>query len=236
MVQVTRMRLVPAVVCGGLLTAAAVGAGAAGAGAADPPGNNGTVKVDGEPFDITPGNEPHVDCKFDIDFYGYDEGEDLFADVTFTAFPPDHPSGAVLDVEPKTVFIGEDSNDGGGSEAGHDASQEYDLSDALASIEPHPVQGWHVKLTIHADGSQGADTKFKVFWVTGCETTPPTTEPPGSTTTTVPGATTTTVPGSTPTTTPDDDDHGDDEPGTPPEPVPTPPAASPSVREPDFAG
>jgi hypothetical protein len=136
----------------------------------------------------------------------------------------------VLDVEPKTVFIGEDSNDGGGSEDGHDASQDYDLSDALASIEPHPVQGWHVKLTIHADGSQGADTKYKVFWVTGCET-PPTTEPPGSTTT-VPESTTTTEPGSTPTTTPDDDD----EPGPTPEPVPTPPAASPTVRTPDFAG
>ena len=233
MVQVTRMRLVPAVVCGGLLTAAAVGAGAAGAGAADPPGNNGTVKVDGAPFDITPGNEPHVDCRFDIDFYGYDQGEDLFAEVTFTAFPPDHPSGVILDVEPKTVFIGEDSNAGGGSEEGHDASQSYDLSDALASIEPHPTQGWHVKLTIHADGSQGADTKYKVFWVTGCETTPPTTEPPGSTTT-VPESTTTTVPGSTPTTTPDDD--RDDEPGETPEPVPTPPAASPTVRAPDFAG
>ena len=234
MVQVTRMRLVLAAICGGLLTAVVVGTGAAGAEPpADPPGNNGTIKVDGAPFDITPGNEPHVDCKFDIDFYGYDEGGDLFADVTFTAHPPSNPSGVVLDVEPKTVFIGEDSNDGGGSEAGHDASQEYDLSDALASIEPHPVQGWHVKLTIHADGSQGADTKFKVFWVTGCETTPPTTEPPGSTTT-VPDSSTTTVPGSTPTTTPDDDEPGG--PDDTPEPVPAPPAATPSVRAPDFAG
>ena len=29
------------------------------------------------------------------------------------------------------------------------------------------------KVTIHADGSQGADTKYKVFWVTGCPTYPP---------------------------------------------------------------
>ena len=43
-----------------------------------------------------------------------------------------------------------------------------------------------MKLTVHAEGSQGADTKHKVFWVTGCggtqpntpPTTPPT-EPPG---------------------------------------------------------
>ena len=30
-----------------------------------------------------------------------------------------------------------------------------------------------MKLTINADGSQGADVKHKVFWVTGCDTPPP---------------------------------------------------------------
>jgi hypothetical protein len=44
----------------------------------------------------------------------------------------------------------------------------------LQPFEPHPQQGWHVRLTINADGSQGADVKHKVFWVSGCET-PPTT-------------------------------------------------------------
>ena len=34
--------------------------------------------------------------------------------------------------------------------------------------EPHPIQGYHVKLTVNAPGSIGADTKYKVFWVTGC--------------------------------------------------------------------
>src|SRR4029453_11982527 len=47
-----------------------------------PPGNNGTVKIDGVAFDDHPNNEPHVGCIFQVDFYGYDEG-DLFADVTF---------------------------------------------------------------------------------------------------------------------------------------------------------
>ena len=42
MVQVTRVRLALTAVCGGLLTAAAVGPGAAGAQAPpDPPGDNG---------------------------------------------------------------------------------------------------------------------------------------------------------------------------------------------------
>ena len=39
----------------------------------DPPGNNGTIKVDAAPFDDAPNNEPHVDCVFQIDFYGFDE-------------------------------------------------------------------------------------------------------------------------------------------------------------------
>ncbi len=39
--------------------------------AANPPGNNGTIKVDGVPFDDLPDNEPHVSCTFQIDFYGF---------------------------------------------------------------------------------------------------------------------------------------------------------------------
>ena len=44
-------------------------------GATAAPGNNGTVKVDGVPFDSHPNNEPHVGCVFQIDFYGYDQGD-----------------------------------------------------------------------------------------------------------------------------------------------------------------
>jgi hypothetical protein len=80
------------------------------------------------------------------------------------------------------VFIGEDDNSGGGSEAGLDASETYTLD--FTGIEPHPVQGFHVKLTIHAEGSQGADVKHKVFWVTGCGPAPTTTTTSGTTTTT----------------------------------------------------
>jgi hypothetical protein len=87
-----------------------------------------------------------------------------------------------------TVFIGEDDNSGGGSEAGLDASETYTLD--FTGFEPHPQQGFHVKLTINADGSQGADVKHKVFWVTGCVVPPTTTT---TTTTTTPHETTTTT-------------------------------------------
>jgi hypothetical protein len=137
----------------------------AAAAASNPPGNNGTVKIDARPFDTAPGNEPHVGCSFQVDFYGYDQG-DLDAQVTFEAHAPTLPpdGGQVLLTD--TVFIGEDDSSGGGSEDGLDARQTYWLD--LTGIEPHPNQGFHVKLTINAEGSQGADTKHKVFWVTGC--------------------------------------------------------------------
>jgi hypothetical protein len=130
--------------------------------APNPPGNNGTIKIDDTPFDDAPDNEPHVGCVFQVDFYGYDEG-DLDATVTFESHPPTGPVRVLLT---DTVFIGEDDNSGGGSQAGLDASETYTLDPG--GIEPHPNQGFHVKLTVNAEGSQGADVKHKVFWVTGC--------------------------------------------------------------------
>lgn len=158
-------------------------------GQQNPPGNNGTVKVDGVDFDSHPDNEPHVGCMFQIDFYGFDQG-DFNASVTFEGQPPTGGGTLLTD----QVFIGEDPA-GGGNDL--DVSRTYDLSDALAGIPPHPQQGHHVRLTIDAEGSQGSGTKHKTFWVEGC--TPPvtTTTVPGGSTTTVPGgSTTTTAPGS----------------------------------------
>src|SRR5919199_144906 len=53
----------------------------------NPPGNNGTIKVDNAPFDNAPNNEPHVGCTFQIDFYGYDQGN-LNATYRFTLQSP----------------------------------------------------------------------------------------------------------------------------------------------------
>jgi hypothetical protein len=167
----------------------------------NPPGNNGTVKIDGVEFDIHPDNEPHVGCVFQVDFYGYDFGQ-LFADVTFTVHPPTgSPAVLLTDV----VFIGEDDNAGGGSVAGLDAEVEYDLGPALlvGGYAQHPQQGWHVKLTVNADGSQGADVKHKVFWVDGCiPPTTTTTAPPTTTSTSGPTTTTTAPPTTTSTSGP----------------------------------
>jgi hypothetical protein len=152
-------------------------------GTKNPPGNNGTIKIDNSPFDSHPNNEPHVGCIFQIDLYGYDENEEYFADYSFVLHSPTlSPSGA-NNLKSGSVFIGEDAA-GGGTDL--DAAVTIDLSEALAAsgATPHSKQGYHVKLTVNADGSQGADTKHKVFWVQGCGTTtssapPASSQPPG---------------------------------------------------------
>ncbi|HET7630317.1 MAG TPA: hypothetical protein VFK03_02995, partial [Candidatus Saccharimonadales bacterium] len=140
-------------------------------GGQDPAGNNGTIKVDDVTFDDHPNNEPHVGCSFQVDFYGYDEG-DYYANVSFELKSPTK-DGRTLDVANGNLnpFIGEDDSNGGASEAGLDASETYTLN---FTGQPQAQQGYHVKLTINAPGSQGKDTKHKVFWVEGCnESTPP---------------------------------------------------------------
>lgn len=203
-------RLATAAVGGGILVLTAVGATMA-----DPPGNNATIKVDNEPLDTHPDNEPHVDCVFEVDFYGYDEG-DLTATVIFTAMAPTKGTKTFED----EVFVGEDAA-GGGTDL--DAERKYDqddLADLLAGIEPNPEkQGWHIKVEVdEPGGSIGAVNKFKVYWVSGCDNPP---GPTTTTTTTRPGETTTTTrPGDTTTSTRPGNGNGR-------KPTPTPPAATP---------
>lgn len=140
--------------------------------AQDPGGNNGTVKVDGVAFGAHPNNEPHVGCIFEIDFYNYDAGG-LEATVTFTGQAPTG-KGIVL-VDSDTVEL-QDDPAGGGTDV--DAQVEYDLSTLVGQLgDAHENQGYHIKLTVHAEGSKGADTKHKVFWVK-CAPTPKPSETP----------------------------------------------------------
>ncbi len=140
---------------------------ATGTASADPPGANGTVKIDGTPFDTAPDNEPHVGCRFQVDFYGFDQG-DFNADVSFAVQPP---TGKFVTIKTDTVPIGEDPA-GGGTDL--DAQRTYDLTSALAGYTPQPQQGFHVRLDVAAPGVDGkVATKSKVFWVGPCSTYPP---------------------------------------------------------------
>ncbi|MGH9037417.1 MAG: hypothetical protein ACRD0O_16795, partial [Acidimicrobiia bacterium] len=93
----------------------------------NPKGNNGTVKIDGVPLSNGKGNEPHVGCVFNVEFYNFDEGEDFMAKVTFALQAPtlrdgDKKPGEVLLTD--DVFMGEDPA-GGGNDL--DASKDYQL-------------------------------------------------------------------------------------------------------------
>jgi hypothetical protein len=142
------------------------------AGAGDPAGNNGTVKI--TPLaedDGIPQNTPHVSCAFDIEWYGFDEGADIVSTVVFTMQAPTSDVG-LSSTEPSHVFVGGDPASGAGTD--FDGEATYTLG---FTGRPDTQHGYHVKVTVSTPGSQGADTKDKVFWVSPCEETPP---PPSS--------------------------------------------------------
>lgn len=131
----------------------------------NPPGNNGTMKVDGLPFDDGKGNEPHVTCGFRLKFYGFDDGQT--GDITIMGHSP---SGSGL-VSRRTDVVVSDDDAGGGNDL--DALVEYTAADLdLAGLTAHPQQGYHLKATLTTDTPGGV--KHKVFWFEPCvaETTP----------------------------------------------------------------
>lgn len=158
--------------------------------AADPPGNNGTIKIDAQVFDDDPNNEPHVTCPFQIDLYNYDKG-DLNATITLLAWDPTQPEREHRVAPDVTLFIGQDAA-GGGTDL--DASQTYDETSLdFSGIEPQENQGFHVKAIVHAQGAQGADVKYKVFWVQPCGASTSSSSSSSSSSSTTSSSTTTTT-------------------------------------------
>ena len=114
-----------------------------------------------EAIDDSKGNDSHVGCVFQVEFSGFDEGP-LDGSATLELRSP---TGDGVLYEAST-FIGEDPA-GGANDL--DATLEVDLIDPIAaSGVVADAQGYHVRLTTHADGSIGADTKHKTFWVSDC--------------------------------------------------------------------
>ena len=129
----------------------------------NPPGNNGTVKIFGPGDEAgTPSNNPHPGCTVGVEWFGFDEGQDVVSTVTFA---PQAPTSDVTigGASPSQVFVGGDPAGGGTDLDGH---QSYTLT--FSGGAPHPKQGYHVKLTVATPYSLGNDTKTKVFWVEPC--------------------------------------------------------------------
>jgi hypothetical protein len=110
------------------------------------PGNNGTVKIDGVEFDSHPNNEPHVGCRFQIDFTGYDARQQVSAEVVGHA-----PTGGGL-----LASASDTLNSAGVGRI------TLNFTNRLEGITPHPEQGYHLKLTVDTGKGGG---KHKVFWV-----------------------------------------------------------------------
>lgn len=140
----------------------------------DPKGNNGTVKIieHGESDEI-PNNDPHVGCKLDIEWYGFDKGDDIISKVSFELQAPTLDGELTVD-GPAEVFVGEDDASGAGTEEGLDARETYTLNSTGVA---HPKQGYHVKVTVNTPGSQGSDKKSKVFWFENCPVDEPSQSP-----------------------------------------------------------
>ena len=140
--------------------------------AGDPPGANGTVKIDGVPLDSGIANEPHVNCDFNVDFFNFDEGQR--ANIVFNVHSPTGKGPELLRRD--NVVVSTDP--AGGGKPDPDESFAFSASQlGLDAFDPHPQQGFHVKLTVELIGLPSAG-KHKVFWIQPCESassTPPST-------------------------------------------------------------
>lgn len=112
-------------------------------------GNNGTVKAD----------VPAGDCVVTIDWYGMDA-----AAQTTVEFRLHGGSGDAL-LLTDSLTLDADGALGGDL----DGSRSYDLNDVVAATGDPTATAHQVKVTTHTTYSRGADTKYKVVWVSGCE-------------------------------------------------------------------
>jgi len=194
-----------AVGAGGLFCAAGMVMAMGGTAQADPPGNNGTIKVHelGTPVH-TESNDPHV-CAFNLEYYNQDAGQQGF-EVKFFTQAPTQPK----DVLALTIQL---------PQAGADGYSEsvYLNADPGTETDGYVLpDGHYVAIVYGKNGSQTDEkAKSKVFWVKCDQTTPPsssttsttsssTTPPPSSTTSTTSSSTTpppTTTTSTTPSTT-----------------------------------
>lgn len=156
-------------IAGGVVVAqGALLASAASSANAQAPGNNGTVKIENVDVDSTDdennANRPHVACPFAVRWYGYDEGTRAFA-MSFEAQMPSGTGTVAVLSGPTAGAFG-----GGGSGDQLDHEEVYELD--TTGLTEQENQGFHIKLTVTTDGSQGNDTKSKAFWMTACATEP----------------------------------------------------------------
>ncbi|HVU74543.1 MAG TPA: hypothetical protein VHE83_16380, partial [Mycobacteriales bacterium] len=115
-------------------------------------GNNGTIKIDDiDVDDSSPANDPHVDCTFQLRFWGFDSGDD-HATVAFDAQSPSG-HGAYPNTQGSLDF--HFTGSGVGSTLDH--VETYTLDPTGFTAQPN--QGFHAKVTTHVTTSNGSTVK-----------------------------------------------------------------------------
>jgi hypothetical protein len=123
----------------------------------NPPGNNGTIKIDyPAPADSGHANRPHPGCAFQLRMFNFDD--DQYGTVTFVGQAPTK-LGTLL--TQSHVLL---SNDAAGG--GKDVDEVYSYTAQQLGLigQPQAKQGWHIKVLVDADNAPGG-AKQKVFWL-----------------------------------------------------------------------
>lgn len=129
----------------------------------NPAGNNGSVKIHDDYGDTALHNVPHVDCDFAVAFWGFDAGQVL--DVSFAGQAPTGKDVPLTVTGAATSLTSPDEAGGGQDNDGElDFSADQLNLDSLG--DPHPQQGYHIKLTV--DTGEPGGHKYKVFWLQPC--------------------------------------------------------------------
>ncbi|MDT7572977.1 MAG: hypothetical protein QOE05_3151 [Actinomycetota bacterium] len=161
--------------------------GGSGSDGHNPPGNNGTIKIDyAAPADSGHANRPHPGCAFQLRMFNFDD--DQTGTITFVGQAPTK-LGTLLT---QTHVLLSDDAAGGGQDV--DEVYAYTAQQLGLIGKPQAKQGWHIKVSVDADNAPGG-AKHKVFWLK-CAETPAAGTSAGGTTTPV-----TTTSGTTATTT-----------------------------------
>lgn len=139
--------------------------GSAGSGSASsaPAGNNGHIQIDEFAMDGGNGNDPHVACGFSISFFGYDTGSRT-ATVSVTPWAPTaggtpfHSGSLTWDVSHRT--------------SGNQMDFNYPVpastvAGMFSGVAP-AKQGYHARIEVEVNGSQGSDDKHKMVWIAPC--------------------------------------------------------------------
>jgi len=123
----------------------------------NPPGNNGTIKIDyPAPADSGHANRPHPGCAFQLRMFGFDD--DQYGSITFVGQAPTK-LGTLL-TQPHVLL----SNDPAGGGQDVDETYSYTAEQLGLTGKPQAKQGWHVKVLVDADNAPGG-AKQKVFWL-----------------------------------------------------------------------